>query len=805
MDLLRAAIKALYYNYPIENAYGMIIGGETVKHFLGHYNHLASLEDDGFTQREMTAYKDYLLETLQEKWGQREGKIKQIVTLPLEFAGEVLSKDEKDYPCVKFEHLFRWREVVKGIGEDVFTTAYLAKEDKKFRKDFFWPNVIGHNEDKVNTLLNTGLSDIHAHFGGSIDAFQFTWVCLMNDIEKLKSRFDKLQFSLNDVVAFDKEYSFKNLSKWCRLAAAIRVRLFKLLIKKQDLNSQTEIATIQKICNCSGDEEATSLKEDIDSLRCDAKRTREGVKLDYAIDENLITEEYITTPYFIYAGERQLEYAFFRDFKQRKPLILKGTWPELFYLYEVIKTHVRREFVFANEMFGFDSFTSFTSRSEIFTKEIEAICNISSVQTSMRADKKDCLESRITYGSWSLPKGEYWKGLFSEENFLKEEEMKKRLTFVVQLTKGCKKGNEHIEGRYRRKKAEVRKELETLTNYIDSGVSYYDIVGIDAGGMELYYRPEVYGHVMRAGKEHGLNVTYHVGEEFYDLADGLRAIWEIIEFAKIGRNDRLGHCLALGVQPRDYYRRKHCTLTMPKQIMLDNMVWLMGIVRQQGILLKSTQKKELLDIAADLYKELGYERYIAKLNIEDYFDSMYLRSDEDNEDDGLDVWSLTAELDSAPAKKARANANALTLFKAYMHDAKLIEKGEKPYTKHFDNEYVKLIMKIQIKMIWKVIDTGVCIETCPSSNLQIGKLGRYAYHPSVKFYLNPLSKNKVLNFAVCTDDKGTFSTSLTNEFSLLALAATKGKGWNKGLEKDFKQLILQGNKYRFEKIASYED
>mgnify|MGYP002528456835 CR=1 FL=1 len=89
------------------------------------------------------------------------------------------------------------------------------------------------------------------------------------------------------------------------------------------------------------------------------------------------------------------------------------------------------------------------------------------------------------------------------------------------------------------------------------------------------------------------------------------------------------------------------------------------------------------------------------------------------------------------------------------------------------------MMKIQRVMIGIVKETGACIETCPSSNLQIGKLERYDSHPSIKYYLNPLSKNKVLNFAVCTDDKGTFSTSLTNEFSLIALAATKGKGWNK--------------------------
>ena len=805
MDLLRAAIKALYYDYPIENAYGMIVGKDSSKNFLEHFNRLACGEDDGFSTREMTVYKDYIEETIRAKLGQRENKIQQFVGLPLLFAEEVLTKNGADRPCVKFENLFRWREVVKCLGEDLFTTAYLAQSDTVSREDFFWPNVIGHNEEKVNAALDTGLSDIHAHFGGSIDSFQFNWICLMNDIEGLKDKFEKLQYSYNDVIVFDKEYSFKDMSKWCRVAAAIRVRLFKLLIKGQILNTNHEKDEIWAIGHCSGDDEATGLKEDIDSLHMDAKRTREGLVLDYAITEALVGDSFAASPYCIYAGERQLEYTFFKDYQRKKPTVLKGTWVELFYLYELIKTHLRREFVVANEMSGLDNFIGFTTRAALFTEQVQPVCNQSSIQTSMRPDKDDYIESRITYGSWSLPKGKYWKGLFSDETFLEEAELKRRLTLVVQLTRGWKQKGEHKEGRHHQKRNNIHEEFRKITCYIRENESEYDIVGIDVGGMELYYRPEVYAHVIRAGKKQHLNVTYHVGEEFYDLADGLRAILEIIQFAGISEKDRLGHCLALGILPKDYYKRKHCTLTMPKQVLLDNIVWLFGMAQRHGILMKPALKSILEEKAGVLYETLGYNRYVATLNIEDYFESMLLRSDETNDEDGLDVWSLTAEADSEDAHRARKNEQALKLLEAYMLDECVIENGEKPTTERFDSEYVKLMIKVQKVMIEEVKKTGVCIETCPSSNLQIGKLGRYDSHPGIKYFLNPKSKNKVLNYAICTDDKGTFSTSLVNEFSLLALAATKEKGWSKGIEKDFTQLIAQGNKYRFKKIESYED
>ena len=111
--------------------------------------------------------------------------------------------------------------------------------------------------------------------------------------------------------------------------------------------------------------------------------------------------------------------------------------------------------------------------------------------------------------------------------------------------------------------------------------------------------------------------------------------------------------------------------------------------------------------------------------------------------------------------------------------------------------YVKFIVDIQGKMRDFVNNIGLCIESCPSSNLQICGLNRYDCHPAIKYYLKPDDSGNKLNIAICTDDKGAFSTSLTNEFSLLALAATKEDGWNKEVESEFKKLIAQGRRYRF--------
>ncbi len=811
MDLLRAAVKALFCDYPIENAYGMIVGAVSKGGFLEFFSRMVCENARGFSMREAENEKVDLRVNLKRHGFRTENDIQLFVGLPLYFAEKVLTKDEADHPCVRFSNLFRWREVVKYIGEDLFTTAYLAQADRQERKDYFWAKVITHDDGRINAALDRGMSDIHSHFGGAIDSFEFNWISLMNDVGALYDKFESIsmRYSLNDTTAFNKEYKFNNLANYCRVAAGIRVCLYKMLMQGHLYRKDEVLSGLQAVWEDSGCEELTQLKAAIDNLRAEAKKTCDGITLDYAIGEELIATGFAMSPNCIYAGERQLEYAFYRAYlRQQSPI--KGFWVELFYLYELIKTHLRREFVCANEMMGLDNYIGFSTRAALFTEKIQKVCNVSAMQTSIRQGKEDYIETRVASNALGLTRGEYWKALYSYEPFLDKDEMRRRLTFVVQLTKRGLPKTEHREGRYYKKRREMHHEYNKVACYRAGGQSAYEIVGLDVGGMELFYRPEVFAHLLRSGKQQGFKTTYHVGEEFYDLVDGMRAIWEIIQYTDSHPIDRLGHCLAMGVKPEPYYQKKHCTVNLPKQVLLDNVVWLCCFARHQGIKIKTSLYKRLTGLARDLYRQLGYERYVEEMVMDDYYDSMLLRSDEANGDDGLDCWSETAVLDTTPANSARCNRNAVMLNNAYRLDLDLIEEGETTTEEQFDKHYVALVGQVQEKMRELVHKTGICIEGCPSSNLQICQLGRYDCHPAIRYYLNPdvrrfwrFSRKPRMNFAICTDDKGTFSTSLHNEFSLLALAATKENGWNKGVEKVFAELITQGNKYRF-KTAPHE-
>jgi len=114
--------------------------------------------------------------------------------------------------------------------------------------------------------------------------------------------------------------------------------------------------------------------------------------------------------------------------------------------------------------------------------------------------------------------------------------------------------------------------------------------GIDACSQEIGCRPENFAFIFRAlgnhvcesgdGRLPPLRKTYHVGEDFLDLADGLRAIDEAIQFLELGCGDRLGHALALSLEPRNWYEGKNQQISLPKQDYLDNVAWLYHAIRR---------------------------------------------------------------------------------------------------------------------------------------------------------------------------------------------------------------------------------
>lgn len=163
------------------------------------------------------------------------------------------------------------------------------------------------------------------------------------------------------------------------------------------------------------------------------------------------------------------------------------------------------------------------------------------------------------------------------------------------------------------------------------------VLGIDACAQEIGCRPEVFapvfrrltGHVVVSSIFHNnvkqWKITYHVGEDFMDFVDGLRAVDEAVLFFNMKNGDRLGHATVLGLNVKKWYYKKQKNICLPLQDYLDNVVWLYQKLNEFNIKdcesLKGFLHSEYEKNFRILYEEhMTGERYHS-IGIDTYFEA----------------------------------------------------------------------------------------------------------------------------------------------------------------------------------------
>ena len=780
---------------------------------------LVNLRDTTFTQ----AKSESLRIRLCNDWLNRVTSLSVIdemvkmLCLPYLYAKEVLEYNENEAATVKYDELFRWTEMAKYVGEELMVISYLAKNDVETeltRTDFVWNSVLPHNNKLLNNILNNsekGLCDIHLHFGASTDVFQISWVSLMNDLESKKNVFDSLKYPLDSPVVVTRNYNYDSLYRWCILAGLIRWELYKYYVKKDKNAFQKEF---EIYFNKMAQQDPMHYSKDIRDFQC--LLTEEGKKsvktsndtvFDYAIVNAIIDSEKMNSPFMIYYGERYLLYHFYRDYWNGIKRV--RTIGRYVYLYELIKNQLRRELMQVNQLMGLGNFQEYNRRkTKLVTKGLDLTSKQFAVQTAIENDR-DGMEVRITPQKTAkdylrLTKATYHKHIFGEGVFMTEDSLQNRMTFVVHFIKSrCEKNNRY---------SEVRIDLQTQAGVLMKELLGEEkrrgipqrIVGIDAAGGETNARPEVFAHVYRYCKRCGLtNFTYHVGEDFYDLTEGLRSIEEAVRFLRIGEGNRLGHCLALGIDPKRYYEERHRIVIMPRQILLDNLVWLLKQAESLCLCVPYGINDYLNGEIIRLYNLIGYGN---SFNIDSYYRNMLLRGDDFVKyEKHCSDWNETTLDDSQHATEARKDEAARMLRDAYFNDKSVFEKGFMQ-TEEFKipYRYEQLIKKVQDRIINWIKTKKICIETNPTSNVRIGGLNKYEELPL--FRLAKLCKRpgQRVMVSVNTDDKGLFATSLYRELSLLSLALKKQRvrgtvrRWSDNEIYDYVKCLAEaGQKYRF--------
>ena len=350
------------------------------------------------------------------------------------------------------------------------------------------------------------------------------------------------------------------------------------------------------------------------------------------------------------------------------------------------------------------------------------------------------------------------------------------------------------------------KQLERFFELGEDSFSYVrKIAALDTANYELNSRPENFGPLFRTftydiTHRFDTGLTYHVGEDFPTLCNGLRAIDDAIEFLALQDGDRLGHATALGLDVDLYFKKKRGYITSSLQDHVDDLAWMWGMLRS------------IYPIRHDLlqYLEGEYHRFVRELfslddpgarirrstppgrveqpaSLEDYLLAYALR--------GNDPELYTSDEDPLPrdfrwegkrfrderAKAADRSTEARRLYRHYHFNPRLKAKGDEVIVAAADRPYVESVALVQKALRDKVHDKMITIETNPSSNRKISHVEKFIELPFIRLNQHGLtlpsdelpSTDQDLPLTINTDDSAVFKTNLETEYAFIAAALAR--------------------------------
>ncbi|TZF99337.1 hypothetical protein FW781_05260 (plasmid) [Chryseobacterium panacisoli] len=850
MDNLRKSIRLLFTDYCSD----FILSKKDSEKYINVNNFI----EKGF--RTFSSYSIDEIKNIYQKldsdwfYDVHQEKNKNYFHILNHFTSKVLVEQDLE-PFVVYEHLLKWRDLSYYIGEDIFTTSFYACLDNRSQRKrgfFAWRPTAFSDNKRLHQLLKKGLAENHFHLKGSGPVFDLSWINIMNQPTSFEKAFEDLkkEISLLTKTSNASESSKKELKILIYKAAYIRYELFRLVNKIDE--SKEFIIDISKESNSSASFDLLmnmhELSKNIEVLRYDLGHQFEykgSVEIiDYTIPKNIHIQNLEKS--YVFYGERKLLYDCFKLIYSGDKKFQSSIY--LFHAYLLIKAQFRAELIQVNDKVGFGNFSMYQDRKEFFLPDDSiyhtAFMNLAVHDTKshsqiksfeLRVAPKDSvlkLKSSLEGYNKALDKQailskQLNRSLFDDNRFdLKKNNIFYTIHYIkTRDNRKYSDSSQEVLCRHHDLRIEIKKQSIAISQLREGYSEISDLIrGIDAASSEFNASPEVFAQGFRYLKNHKIKgyfnhlkdkleepkiyATYHAGEDFYDLVDGLRAIDESIRFLNLTQGDRIGHALALGIDVKEYYDFKQFKLMLPKQMVLDNIVWLLAKIRKFGIGIHRNEVNRL----EKLYENLFYELYTANfdkgslleqkyIHHTTYFDAWKLRGDDPylylsdlNEDiyikPNLTYWERCRINEEYPKNKnIRNNIDIKCLYQQYHFNIKIKKAGAQIKQFEISHAYMELVEEVQFKMMHELKNKNIAIETNPTSNYLIGTFRRYAKHPITKFFNLglELDHKKIRNcpqisVSINTDDQGIFSTSLENEFALMAIALEKEKDENGDLK-----------------------
>lgn len=822
----------------------LLNGHDLVKTFKGAFRAAAEVTLAGYSGNEQRLFYKNVCDNAPAEMGADSFPPFYLLTQ----YGEKTLRNDSGMPLCRFERILSWREVFLQLGQDMVITAWQGKQSIVYgykQQSFAWPAVILSDNSSLNKMLSEGLAENHYHLYGSAAIFPISWARIMTypDII-LDKRNQWLDVSLQISYSRGSADNLWSTRKRLIYAGYIRCLLFQLL---HGLISENELIKSFYRFDCTYLTDSygvVKLNREVERLRVtygvkfDQPALQESVCLDYAFTKHLAKD--INSDYRIMVGERFFLFQCFAAFFSGR---FSSYVQWLFYTYLLLKSVFRAELIQANQQTGFYNFLQYEMRKRELWK-MDAYKNESyktAINAVLNENKGNSLEVRISPEDVKQPNLQkvyqidlaklFYDGkhmpslkriLISEDAWEKEDFFYVFHFIKEEDTLQVKPTDLYTPCRHAKQRKEYRSQAIALSKALND----YDyfckrVRGIDACANEVTCRPENFACAFRflRGFSSGylrkgvlsslnprLSASYHVGEDFWDIADGLRAIDEAIMFLQLQRGDRLGHALALGVSPVLHYTTKNRQVILPKQNLLDNYVWLYYRSAELNVSLPPELAQHLYSQAEILFTEI-YGRALSNnipATLSDYYHAWALRGDDPGRYSTgavnygfyhgfFDQFAFNNNIPDIA--KYRQSERVVELYCCYHFSAQARSVGSQTIQVDISDSYIALMEKMQDAMQQYVDSLGISIECNPSSNVLIGTFKEYQHHPILRFHKPfPGKGDRALQMHVSinTDDQGIFGTSLPFEYSLLAAALaneTDENGNRSYSDTDIKQYL----------------
>ena len=680
---------------------------------------------------------------------------------------------QNDQIQIDFNTLLEWDGFANKIDYNVMIASFCAINSCSEHLEKT-PSVPRVNNDRLYTILSGGISENHMHLFGSGYGTEINLNNFMVDKffdEKCYEKFCKTASTSMSSMGLHEEDNKLHLVKF---------KLLKLLLEnyQEIVNAEQDELGIRDVITMLS-------AQSIDDLSIWMEKLNHW--------QNALIDKYEKAIKDSCHNQYQIERKFL--VMQIKNVFKNPNDILLLYLlnsYIAMLSKFKFEFVQDNIGKGFSKFKDKESQKDTYIlKNKEDMSIVESVFDKYYKEKfVKSIEFRVTSGKLNSA---YYRKLAecNEKAFQENKNIKnlKKIKFAlishyikpsdrITLKEYQHNRIDSLKNMYKKDQNAVEMALRQLND-----VEKDKVVSIDTANYETYCRPEVFGEYYRKiRKEYPkLNFTYHAGEDFSTIANGVRSVYEAVNFLGYRRGDRIGHAIALGIDVKTSARRKRNEIFTTQQEYVDDIAWLYYMISSYhkgkteiSVYLENEFKRNLVSLFNGI--DIGY------FSIVNYINSMMLRSDNGVMllERFLDTkFSLKNEEDflfnnSNSHNNAIKDMLAVNLTIQYFYNEQLNENGQAVHNElDLDERYIESVELAQQSVKKIVVDKGIAIEVNPSSNKKISSTKRFNELPLLKFNhfgLNFEDNSPNIPVSINTDDSAIFQSNLSNEYALVLAA-----------------------------------